>query len=363
MTALTQAFTHTDATGGWAIDDEVVQLRRWGTATMYGLPRPPVRELTVGAAETCGLQLDDRSGRVSRLHARLVRRQTRWLLRDEGSKNGVWIDGALRGELMLTPGLEIRIGGVTLIAESPLLSALRSFLARLLGWRNERSGLLDQALRAVRMAATRRTALVLCGEGDLVPIARAIHRRVRSSTRPFVVCDPRRQAGQATVRAAENHAAGMEALAAAAGGSLCVRSRRLPADYSQVVEALRDPTSQVQLIVCAEGSRECERCRVTPIVIPPLAARADEIDRIIHEYAHDAMAALGAPRSVFQAADHDWVREHAAGSLPEIEKATLRLIAIRTTPNVSQAAERLGMAAVSLSRWAGRRAMPMEIVQ
>lgn len=357
------AFTRTDAAGGWAIDDEVVQLRRWGTATMFWLPRPPIRELTVGAAETCGLQLDDRSSRVSRLHARLVRRQTRWLLRDEGSKNGVWIDGARRSELVLTPGLEIRIGGVTLIAESPLLSALRSFLARLLGWRHERSGIVDQALRAVRMAATRRTTLVLCGDGDLVPIARAIHRHVRNSRRPFVVCDPRRQAGKATVRSAENHAAGMEALAAAAGGSLCVRSRRLPADFAQVVERLRDPTSQVQLIICAEGPRECERCRVAPIAIPPLASRADEIDRIIHEYAHDAMAELGAPRSVFQAADHDWVREYAATTLPDIEKATLRLAAIRATRNLSQAAERLGMAAVSLSRWIGRRALPMEIVK
>ncbi len=362
MTSLTQTFTHSDAAGGWAIDDEVVQLRRWGTATMYWLPRPPIRELTVGAADTCGLRIDDRSGRVSRLHARLVRRQTRWLLRDESSKNGVWVDGARRSELMLTPGLEIRIGGVTLIAESPLLNALRSFLSRLLGWKNECTGMVDLALRTVRTAATRRTALMLCGDGDLVPIARAIHRHVRNSHRPFVVCDPRRQAGKETVRSAENHAVGMDALAAAAGGSLCVRSRRLPPDFAQVVERLRDPTSQVQLIVCAEEPKECERCRVTPLVIPPLADRQDEIDRIIHEYAHDAMVALAAPRYVFQAADHDWVREHAAGTLPEIEKATLRLVALRASRNLSHAATQLGMAPVSLSRWIGRREMPMEIV-
>lgn len=64
-----------------------------------------------------------------------------------------------------------------------------------------------------------------------------------------------------------------------ADGSLCVRSRPLPANFSQVVEARRDLTS----IVCAESLRECEHCRVTPIVIPPLAGRADEIERIIHE--------------------------------------------------------------------------------
>jgi hypothetical protein len=84
---------------------------------------------------------------------------------------------------------------------------------------------------------------------------------------------------------------------------------------------------------------------------------------IIREYARDAMVELATSRSVFEAADHDWVREHAATSLPEIEKATLRLVALRASRTLSQAAERLGMAPVSLSRWIGRRAMPMEIVK
>lgn len=42
-------------------------------------------------------------------------------------------------------------------------------------------------------------------------------------------------------------------------------------------------------------------------------------------------------------------------SLSEIEKTTLRLIALRSFATVSQAALRLGMAAVSLARWAERR--------
>ena len=44
--------------------------------------------------------------------------------------------------------------------------------------------------------------------------------------------------------------------------------------------------------------------------------------------------------------------------LAEIEKATLRLVAIRSSRNVSAAAARLGMAPVSLSRWIGRRTLP-----
>jgi hypothetical protein len=219
----------------------------------------------------------------------------------------------------------------------------------------------DQALRSVRMAASRRVALVLCGDGDLVPLARSIHRRTRGEDRPFIVCDPRRQSGKATVRSAENYETGAEALVAAAGGSVCVRARRLPPDFARLVESLRDPSSRVQLIVCGEAADECERCRVSPILLPALADREPELDRIIDEYAKDAMAELEMPRTAFLPVDQAWVREHGAMSLSEIEKATKRLIALRSSRNISSAAERLGMAPVSLSRWIGRRGLPMEV--
>jgi DNA-binding transcriptional LysR family regulator len=41
--------------------------------------------------------------------------------------------------------------------------------------------------------------------------------------------------------------------------------------------------------------------------------------------------------------------------MSEIEKTTLRLVALRASRNMSNAAERLGMAPVSLSRWIDRR--------
>jgi hypothetical protein len=44
--------------------------------------------------------------------------------------------------------------------------------------------------------------------------------------------------------------------------------------------------------------------------------------------------------------------------LRRIEKATLRLVALRVSANTSIAAARLGMAPVSLFRWMERRAMP-----
>ncbi|HEX3759813.1 MAG TPA: FHA domain-containing protein [Kofleriaceae bacterium] len=355
--------TKTDpAASEWGIDDLVMRLRAWGTDLISMLPASPVSGWMVGAGPGCALRLHDPSGQVSRIHASLIHDQARWLLRDAGSKNGMRLDGARRAEIILEPGVEIGIGGLTLIAESRRSIALRGFLARMLGWRGDRTAVVDHALRAVRMAVTRRAPLVVCGEGDLVPIARSLHRRALGDERPFVVCDPRRRRSKATVRSAENHETGLQALAAAWAGSLCVRNRRLPRDFDEVIAVLRLPETRVHLVLCAGHTDDCRSYLATPIIVPPLAGREIELDRIIEEYAEDAIVDLGAPRVGFLAIDHEWVREHGATSLTEIEKATLRLIALRDSRTLSHAAARLGMAPVSLSRWIGRRKMPMPVV-
>jgi hypothetical protein len=94
---------------------------------------------------------------------------------------------------------------------------------------------------------------------------------------------------------------------------------------------------------------------LSAIEIPPLSERKDELERIIREYAEDALAIYGTTSSVFLPEDFEWVRKHSATSLPDIEKATLRLAAIRDSPSLCNAAARLGMAPVSLSRWIDRR--------
>jgi FHA domain len=363
---MTTESTKTDsAANEWAITDRIIHLREWGTEVIHALPQPSTNgptNLSIGSAETCSIQLHDPSGHISRLHASLVQhRASEWLLHDLSSKNGTRIDGIRCTTIELKPSDEIGIGNLTLIAESHRLVELRTFLARLLGWRGECIPVVDHALRSIRMAATRRTTLVLCGDGDLVPIARAIHRRVFGADRPFIVCDPRRRQGEATVRSPQNYETGMPAFKAATGGSLCVRHLRLPQDFDSAMTALRTPSSQVRLMLCVQASEERGEDLAVPITIPPLSTRPDELDRIITEYAEDALTELGLPHAGFLPADRDWVRTHSASSLPEIEKATLRLVAIRDSRNVSAAAARLGMAPVSLSRWIGRRKLPMHI--
>jgi hypothetical protein len=354
MTGATKTDLGMDA---WMIDDDIIRMREWGGDRCYPLPADPGAEVTIGSASTCSLVLNDPSGRLSRQHARLTREGARWVVRDLDSKNGMRVDGVRRPKVQLEPGSELSLGGIMLIAESPRLIALRGYLARLLGWDDDHGETVDLGLRSVRMAATQRAALVLCGEGDLIPIARGLHRYSAGDSRPFVLCDPRRRATGENA-ALENYPSGLAALRAAAGGSVCVWLKRLPRDFTELTVGLRDPGTRVQLIAC--GLRPSDRKEIVsaPIEIPALSTRADEIDRIIDEYANDAAHAL---RSgvLFNKVDRDWVRRYSATSLPEIEKGTLRLIALREAGNVARAAALLGMAHASLGEWIGRRRLPM----
>jgi predicted transcriptional regulator len=234
---------------------------------------------------------------------------------------------------------------------------LRAFLARILGWSN--TSAVELALISVTLAAAGCTTLVLCGQGDIVPIAWALHRRVREPGRPFIVAATRRGDHPESVRSPASRGNAVLALEAARRGTCCMRLRRAPADLAETVPLLR-AADDVMLVICCGPhlASDALLIRPAPVVVPPLASRAHELDRIIVEYAGDAIAALGAPHEAFTADDRAWVRDHAAGSLAEIEKATLRLVTLYTSRNLSHAAARLGMAPVSLSRWLGRRELP-----
>ena len=359
-----QGPTNTDAGADrWHINDEVIRLREWATNRCHVLPTTQGSEWVIGSGSGCWLRLEDPRGRISRRHASLSRREGKWVLQDVGSKNGIVVDGTKRPEVVLEPGLEIWLGGVVMVAESGRLVALRSFLERLLGWSSDQTRSVDLALHTVRNAATRQTALVLCGEGDMVAIARALHSHLLGAERPFIVCDPRRRQTDENVRAAENYRSGTEALQAARSGSLCVWNHRLPPDFQSLADALKDPDTHVQLFVCAKEAAEAETFGASPIAIPPVRSRPTELPRIVEEYAYDAADVLGVPRTHFLVEDRDWVITHASESLPDVEKATLRLLAIREARgNMNRAAAQLGMGRWSLSKWAGRRKLPMPVV-
>jgi hypothetical protein len=342
--------TNQDAVGpnGWSIRDEVIQFREWGTNIVYPFPPKHVAS-TIGASRACWLRLWDPNGSISRSHAVLTHGKDGWALADLESKNGVFLDGARVPTLAVVPGAEIRIGEITLIAESPKLIALRALLERLIGWDDERQEVVDQALFSVRIAATHREPLLLCGEGNLVSIARLLHQHALAD-RPFVVARSR-------------HGKGMDALAEASGGTLCVWRREQPDDFDEVAAALQGPSAKALLMVCAhappKGNDIASRIVTTvrSIVLPPLSSRARELRRIIDAYAQDAIAAFGG--GWLTPADWDWIERNAAGSLPLIGMATRRIIALHLCDeSVTRAAKLLCVSHGSLSDWLARRSLP-----
>lgn len=235
------------------------------------------------------------------------------------------------------------------------VAGMRAFLARILGWSD--TSAVERALAAVTLAATGCTALVLCGEGDLVPIAWALHRRIREPGRPFIVADPRRGNMPASVRSPESRETLASAREVAQGGTLCLSLRRPPTDLAAPLMPLH-AAEDVMLILCAsklpsKPPGSAFALRPAPVIVPPLSGRAADLPRIVDECAAEAAAELGAGE--LTAADREWVLQHAATSLDEIDKATRRIVAVRGAATTAAAATRLGMSDVSLSRWLDRR--------
>jgi hypothetical protein len=225
--------------------------------------------------------------------------------------------------------------------------ALLGFLSRLLGWDDTRA--VERALRSVNLASMHQAALVLCGDGDLVQVARGLHRRMLGDERPFVLCDPQSRGNNARA-ALEHHKTGMDAIRAATDGLVCMRSKRLPRDFGALATAFCDADTRVQLIIC--GARPPDRTELVmaPIEIPAVSTRGHELDRIIDEYAQDAAVALRSSAQ-FTKTDRDWVRAYSATSLPDIEKGARRIVALREGGNVARAAELLGMSHAGLGEW------------
>ena len=208
---------------------------------------------------------------------------------------------------------------------------LRGFLARLLGWTNDRA--VDHAFRSIELAVAHLAHLVLCG----VAIS------CRSHTRCIVACSAPIGRSSCAIRAARrrgeraltgNYGIGVAAFEAAVGGSLCVRSRRLPRDFSSVVARIR-ATADVQIIVCSDGRDDAHPFPHAsgpdsdPIAHRSYARATADRRRVRRRCRRRAAARWGK----LHRCRSSWVLQNAPLTLAEIEKATLRLVAIRTSRN------------------------------
>jgi len=231
-------------------------------------------------------------------------------------------------------------------------TALRAYLERILGWSAGQAAAVESALGALRLALLHGVTIVLLGESDLAPIARELHRRAFGAGQPFVVADPRRGDVPATARTPASRATGLGALHAARGGTLALRLRRLPEDVSMTIGLAREPGADVRVMLLGDSRRDRHPfVSPAPIMVPSLDTRADELGRIVDEYAADATRALGVGPERFTASDRAWVLQHAAESLPVIEAATQRLVALNMSRTTDEASAALGLRGSTLRRW------------
>lgn len=336
-----------------SLGSDILQFREWGTDQTHPLSAHPPR-LLVGTDGACGVCLT--ASQVFPLHAQLSRERAQWMVRALGDTPVLRKDGAPCRAFALEPGVEVGIGAVILIAESERWMALRRFCARLLGWTPAHRQAVDSALHSLRRSLTHEAPLVLRGDGDLVPVAQALHRHTLGADLPFVVCDIRRRSTDETVRSPTNYESLDDAVAAAAGGTLCVRSTRLPRGFSKVLQQLRHAALGAQLVICVSGL-DPHAYGAAPIVVPSPRARTLELPRLLEELEQEAQEVLQEATQGLSPEDRAWLLLHATTSLPELEKAALRLLALRTSSSFAAAAARLGMAPISLRRWLHRRGL------
>ena len=346
--------TASECGADWQLDDPVIRLREWGTNRVHELPTAPDATWIIGSSPHCQLQLRDARRWTSRRHARLTRSGTEWTISDLDSRNGLWLDDERRRSFVLAPGIEVGIGSLRLIAESRRLVALRALMARLIGWSDEHADGIDRALRALRRFAARRTHLILRGEGELVPLARALHLRMFGEHDAFIVNDPHHPPST-DGRSGQNLPDLAAAVRASAGGTLCVRAERSALGLAEASRPVEEKGTHERLVICALPGSRIEGSCESEITLTPLSERPEEIKRLIEEHAAEATAELGAPRDSFTTEDTTSVLQQHPRSHRDIEIAVTRLAAIRHFGGVTRAAAHLGISHVALSRWRSRR--------
>jgi hypothetical protein len=224
-------------------------------------------------------------------------------------------------------------------------------LGLVLGW--HRVAEVERAVQLVRSSSRRRHPIVLCGDYDLSWIAGLLHRRLLDASRPFATLYPKNEDGRDLSAAVANYRTVDDALLAVSGGTVCVCLRRTPAPTLRELLAARTHT---QIVVCARPRDIDVLTAYNAIEVPPLARRADDdIERVVDEFAAEALDELRARPSSYTATMRAWLARHAARDLPTLEFATRRLVALRDGVSITSTAKRLGVSHVALSRWLGRR--------
>jgi pSer/pThr/pTyr-binding forkhead associated (FHA) protein len=335
-------------------NDDIVQLREWGTHRVYPLTTDPAQRdqvnALIGSGTDCDIRLADFMGCISAHHARLFWDKPFWTILDVGGKNRIWVDGFTQTSANLSPGTEVSLGGVTLIAETEKTIGIRSFLARLIGSHVAQIEKIDEALRSIRFARRLRSPLVLRGNGDWVTIARDLHRRVLGLDQPFVFCTALSnpiEVDQWGIKVVDSFRG---AVAAARGGTLCVRSGRPAGAMTYLEDAAKEDGAKFQIVVCEDSRIDNPAPAALSISIPDLIGRTADLPSIIEGYCRDAAADLET-KIDSRGEVREWILRNAATTILEIQQAAYRWFAIRRSRTIEEAADLLKEEVTSLRGW------------
>jgi len=94
-----------------------------------------------------------------------------------------------------------------------------------------------------------------------------------------------------------------------------------------------------------------------PVVLTPLAKRKHERLGIIDDLASEAAATLGIEPIPLSDSDRRTIVRFDGTTLPAIERATLRIVALRHWKYFARAAKRIGISHASLMEWAEPRGL------
>lgn len=340
--------------------DEVIQLRAWASEQVLPVSAGE-RSIMIGTAPTCAIQVHDVASFASREHASLERQADHWCIVDR-SKNGLFLDGIRIKRSVLLPGMRIGLGPrVTLVTESARTSSLRAALARMMGWDTELADALDVAFQNFRFAVAGKAVFMMCGEGDLLPLAQELHQLVSDEARPIAFCSTgsrrRRPDHEADdLRSLKRVTSGREAVLVAHGGTICLDNRRLPRDVISMLDQVRDARDLVQtlVVVLSRYARKTEVFSPTPFIVPPLSARRREIERLFAEYEAISARKLGIAPLVLPITQRQWVRDHC-DNLSDFQTSVLRLIALHHAGSIYGAAGLLRMTRWGLQQWLSTR--------
>ena len=141
----------------------------------------------VGKSKTCALVLSD--AKVSRQHLELAVTEKGIIVRDLGSKNGSFLQGARFTEIMVGVGGAVQLGDSTLRfdAVDPAISSTRSSFGRLRG----SSPAMRRVYALLERAADSDATVLIGGETGVGKelCAEALHQESARKKGPFVVCD------------------------------------------------------------------------------------------------------------------------------------------------------------------------------